>query len=289
MFTPFAIAFVLTIAPTETPDVTNSIPNYGMRGAPQSEDGLPSFDDVGDGYEAVVSSVGDQGGMYTLYRDEDKLLIELAPDYEGKPILIAYTVSSGIGEAGVQIGDMYGYWTRIHDQLVLVQPNLEVKTTGDSQSQSGYDRVFTDRVVLDIPIISDGPNGGPVINGTQLFLNGSSKFFGAQTRGARTDLAKLIKAKSFPSNVELTFELPLSGGQFGTLSYSIRTVEQDTGYQPRVADHRIGYFSTTYKDIGDASNDDPWVRYVNRWHLEKKHPQYKISKPKKQHKHNHIT
>ena len=150
-------------------------PSFGM-GMPR-EGGLPPFDQVSDGFETVVSSVGGEGSMYTLYRDDsDHLLIELSPEYEGLPILIAYTVSSGIGESGVQVGDMYGYWTRIHDQLVLVQPNLEVKSTGDEQSQSGTARVFTDKIILDVPIISDGPNGGPVIDGTNLFLHNASNF-----------------------------------------------------------------------------------------------------------------
>jgi hypothetical protein len=280
MITHFAIAVTLALVPDNTPD-PQARPNFGMMGMEQAEDGLPPFEDIAEGFDAVISSVDGNEGLYTLYRDEDdQLLIELPPSFEGQPILIAYTVSSGIGYAGVQVGDVYGYWTRIHDQLVLVQPNLEVKTTGDSQSQSGYERVFTDRVVLDVPILTEGPNGGPVINGTGLFLHGASNFFGNQTRGARADLATLKNAKSFPTNVELTFDLPLSGGQFGSISYSIRTVEKDTGYEPRVADHRIGYFSTTYKDIGDASSDDPWVRYVNRWHLEKADPTLKMSPPK---------
>ena len=250
-------------------------------GNSSADEGLPPFDQVADGFDTVISSIDGTSGMYTLYRDsDDRLLIEIAPNYEGQPILIAYTISSGIGEAGVQIGDMYGFWTRIKDQLVLVQPNLEIKSTGDSQSQSGYDRVFTNRVILDVPIVTEGPNGGPVIDGTNLFLHGATNFFGSQARGARTDLAVLKNAKSFPSNVELSFELPLSAGQFGTLSYSIRTVEQDTGYEPRIADHRIGYFNTTFKDIGDAANDDPWVRYVTRWHLEKADPSLRMSPPK---------
>ena len=280
MITHFAIAVTLALVPDNTAD-PQARPNFGMVGMEQAEDGLPTFENVAEGHEAVISSVDGNSGMYTLYRDEDDhLLIEIAPDYDGKPILIAYTISSGIGQAGVQIGDVYGYWIRIHDQLVLVQPNLEIKSTGDEQSQSGYDRVFTNRVVLDVPILSEGPNGGPVIDGTNLFLRGSSNFFGGQTRGARTDLATLKNAKSFPANVELTFELPLAGGQFGTLSYSIRTVEQDTGYEPRISDHRIGYFNTTFKDIGDASSDNPWVRYVTRWHLEKADPNLKMSPPK---------
>ena len=280
MFITFAIALTLTIAPEATTADPAARPNFGM-GMPQSEEGLPPFEKVSEGHEIVISSLDGKSGMYALYRDEDDhVLIELSSDFEGKPILIAYTVSSGIGMSGVQLGDVYGYWTRIHDQLVLVQPNLEIKSTGDEQSQSGTARVFTDRVILDVPIVSEGPNGGPVIDGTNLFLDGASHFFGGQARGARTDLATLANAKSFPQNVEISYKLPLSGGQFGTLSYSIRTVEQDTGYEPRIADHRIGYFNTTFKDIGDASNDDPWVRYVTRWHLEKADPSLKMSPPK---------
>jgi len=274
------IALAVSMVPDAEYEDSTLRPSFDM-GMPQSDDGLPPFDQVADGYETVISSIDGNSGMYTLYRDEDDhLLIEVASNYEGQPVLIAYTISSGVSVSGVQLGDMYGYWTRIHDQLVLVQPNLEVKTTGDPQSQSGYERVFTDRVVLDVPIITEGPNGGPVIDGTKMFLNGASKFFGSEVFGARTDLAVLSNAKSFPSNVEISFELPLAGGQFGTISYSIRTVEQDTGYQPRIADHRIGYFSTTHKDIGDASSDDPWVRYVNRWHLEKADSNLKMSPPK---------
>ncbi len=285
MITTFAIALTLSLSPENatnaTPADSAARPNFGMMGNSSADEGLPPFDEVADGYDTVISSIDGNSGMYTLYRDsDDRLLIEIAPNYEGQPILIAYTISSGIGEAGVQIGDMYGFWTRIKDQLVLVQPNLEIKSTGDSQSQSGYDRVFTNRVILDVPIVTEGPNGGPVIDGTNLFLHGATNFFGSRARGARTDLAVLKNAKSFPSNVELSFELPLSGGQFGTLSYSIRTVEQDTGYEPRMADHRIGYFNTTFKDIGDAANDDPWVRYVTRWHLEKADPSLRMSPPK---------
>ncbi|HJN71167.1 MAG TPA: hypothetical protein QF528_01110, partial [Phycisphaerales bacterium] len=147
MFTIFAIALTLTITPETTPEITPEItpdlapaevdarPSFGT-GMGRSDDGLPPFENVSEGHDIVISTVDGKSGMYTLYRDEDDhLLIEVSPDYEGKPILIAYTVSSGIGESGVQLGDVYGYWTRIKDQLVLVQPNLEIKSTGDEQSQ----------------------------------------------------------------------------------------------------------------------------------------------------------
>ena len=227
---------------TMTPPVDSIAFPMGMVEPPEkTEDGLPPFDEVADGYEAVVSSVDGETGFYTLYRnDKDHLLIELPAGFDGQPILIAYTVASGIGQAGVQLGDMYVFWTRIHDQLVLVEPNLGTRNTGDSQSQQGYERVFTDKVILDVKILTEGPNGGPVFDGTSLFLNDASHFFGWQVSGAQTKLATLEKAKSFSSNIELAFKLQLRGGQFGTLSYSIRSIPEDSGYEPRISDHRIG-------------------------------------------------
>ncbi|MFM9067615.1 MAG: zinc-dependent metalloprotease, partial [Planctomycetota bacterium] len=50
--------------------------------------------------------------------------------------------------------------------------------------------------------------------------------------------------------------------------YSISRIPQ-TGYQPRLADDRVGYFLTAVKDFSKTSDRDPFVRYINRWHLER--------------------
>jgi hypothetical protein len=47
-----------------------------------------------------------------------------------------------------------------------------------------------------------------------------------------------------------------------------------------LADTRIGYFTTSYNDLGKYSEPDTWVRYINRWHLEKADPSLKLSPPK---------
>ncbi len=62
--------------------------------------------------------------------------------------------------------------------------------------------------------------------------------------------------------------------------YSIAKLP-DAPMQPRVADARIGYFTT---DVFDFTTDDrrvPIVHYVNRWRLEKKDPAAALSEPKK--------
>ncbi|MBT5584326.1 MAG: DUF5117 domain-containing protein [Phycisphaerae bacterium] len=245
---------------------------------------FPKYDTViKSNYNKVVSTVDGKPGMYTLYVDKKTggVLAELPRNYAKQNIFFAYTISGGIPQAGVQAGDMYAHWKKFGKRLALIQPNYAVRSTGDKQSRAGTKRVFTDTVILDVPIKTIGPGGGPVIDLTDLLVKQSSKFFGSATSGANTRLATVEKAKAFPKNIELAFGIPLRGGKLGTLAYSIAEIPENTGYKPRVADERIGYFTTAHRDIGDASVENPWKRYVNRWDLKKADPKLKMSPPKK--------
>ena len=54
---------------------------------------LPPFEQVSDGYEPVISSIDGTPGMYSIFVNEDEnVLMELGPGFEGQPILIAYTI-----------------------------------------------------------------------------------------------------------------------------------------------------------------------------------------------------
>jgi len=252
-------------------------------GSGSSKDNFPPFEGVSKGYTEVFSNLDGKPGMYTLFVDKknNRVLAELPRTFNRQNVFIAYTVSSGIGNAGVQTGDLYGKWQRIGSRLALIEPNYDTRTTGDPQSKAGHKRVFTDRVILDVPIVSMGPKGGPVISLSDLFGKGSGNFFGRATAGANTRLMTVEKAKAFPKNVELAFKMPLNGGQFGEIAYSIAEIPENTGYKPRQADERIGYFTTAHMDIGDSSDDQPWVRYVNRWDLQKADSKLQLSPPKK--------
>ena len=254
-----------------------------MAGSGSSKSDFPDFKSVTKDYTEVVSTADGQSGMYNLFVNEKtgKVLAELPRNFERQKIFLAYTIAGGVDESGVQFGDMYAYWKKFGKRLALIQPNFSVRSTGDTQSKAGHKRVHTDRVILDVPILSMGPKGGPVIDLTSLMVNQSTKFFGGATGGANTKLAKIAKAKTFPNNVELAFEMPLRGGKFGTIYYSIAEIPENTGYKPREADERLGYFVTSHRDIGDASDETPWKRYINRWHLEKADPSLKLSPPKK--------
>ena len=50
--------------------------------------------------------------------------------------------------------------------------------------------------------------------------------------------------------------------------------------KPRKADDRVGYFTTSFLDLGKYKMGETKVRYINRWHLEKADPALKVSPPK---------
>jgi hypothetical protein len=110
-----------------------------------------------------------------------------------------------------------------------------------------------------------------------LLVGQAEKFFGPMVSGARKQLATLKTAKAFPHNLEVAFEIPMRDGTLKTLHYSISEIVPNSAYKPRRADERVGYFTTTYADLGQYQTEDTHVRYINRWHLEKADPKLKVS------------
>ncbi|QDV55132.1 zinc-dependent metalloprotease [Rosistilla oblonga] len=245
---------------------------------------LPAFDKVSEGYKKLTSS--DQQSDKTLFniwtREKDgQMLAELPKAFAGKRYFIALTVGSGDRYAGLQSGDMVVQWRQYDERLALVLPNLEVTAKGEAEASASVKRLFTDRVLLDVPILAKGPSGGPVIDMDNLLISNASSFFGNQVRITKSRIYKIEQAKVFPENVELAYEIVGSRGQLQTIHYSFSEVPATSnGFKPRKADERVGYFTTAFTDLSKYTDDETRVRYINRWHLEKRDPKLQLSPPK---------
>lgn len=258
----------------------------------------PPFEQVSKGYTKVISTTDEQPSLYTLYKREKdgQMLAELPRDFTHQKYFIALTIASGELFAGLQFNDLYVYWRQYDRKLALCTPNIEIRSTGDQESKDSIKRIFTDRVLVEVPIVTMGPNGGPVVDLDELFVARAPVFFQGEAAGINPSLSKIVKAKAFPKNIEVGFEAPVGGGrssmfgmmggggggsgQLRTFHYSVSVITEDPTYKPRVADTRIGYFTTSYSDLGKYTEPDTWVRYINRWHLEKADPSLKLSPPK---------
>lgn len=253
----------------------------GAAGGGRSAGDLPDWKDVSAGYTKIVSTT-DGDSLFGLWinRKENKLLAEMPRGYESQKQFFAMTVAGGEIFAGLQAGDLYCYWKRIGNTLALISPQISVRSSGDQESRDSVEMIFTDQLILDVPIVATGPSGQPVIDLNGLLLGNATKFFGGSAAGARSNLAEVTSAKAFPENIEVAFKVPVGGGTIKTLHYSISRMEGSRGYKPRKADERVGYFTTSYRDLGKFDRKDVNVRYINRWHLEKADPKLKMSPPK---------
>jgi len=245
---------------------------------------LPSFDKVSEGFEPIaVSDQQKDKGLFNVWQKEKEaqLIGELPKNFAGKNYFLALTVGSGDEYAGLQSGDWVIQWRRYGDRLAVISPNLAIRATGDAESKASVKRLFTDQVLLDLPILAIGPNGGPVIDLDALLVGNASRFFGPSVRITNSRIQKIDSAKVFPENVEIAFEIVGNGGKLQSIHYSFSEVPSaNNGFKARVADERIGYFVTSFADLSKYEDDDTRVRYINRWNLQKRDSKLKLSPPK---------
>ena len=238
---------------------------------------FPALEKVTKGFTEVKPKDGSKPYM-RLWKDSKagKLLAELPKDYEKSRQFIAPTVAGGEQFAGLQSDAFYVYWKRYGKRVALVKENLAIKGS-DTESKSSVKRLFTDRVLLSLPILAKS-KAGPVIDLNQLLVGNASTFLPVR---AQSSLVSIKKAKVFESNIEVAFEMPTSGGTLKTLHYSISPIKGSKDYKPRKADERIGYFTTSYSDYGKYKDDEINIHYINRWNIQKRDKELRLSPPKK--------
>jgi len=257
----------------------NSSEESKVADAPKPE--FPPLNKVIEGFTEVKVQDG-ATPFFRLWKNNDgRILAELPANFSAPTTrhFIAPTVSGGEQFAGLQSGDYYVYWKKYGKQLALLQENLSIKGS-DEESKSSVKRIFTDQVMVSVPILAMERGKGPVIDLNYLLVSNANVFLGAGYR-PQSNLVDIKKVKVFPSNIEIAYEVPMANGQLKTLHYSISKIEGSANYKPRKADQRIGYFTTSYSDFGKYDRDGTKVNYINRWHIEKRDPSLKLSPPKR--------
>ncbi|MBW4689535.1 MAG: zinc-dependent metalloprotease [Komarekiella atlantica HA4396-MV6] len=281
----------------KTPDKPNEKPNSSTK--PPKKDDLEPFDEV-------VKDTKKSGGLFTLYRNQEKnkIYLEVKPEQLNKNYLATATLESGIGERGIYSGmplqDFLFYFQRVGKNLHFVVRNVNFRTRdGDPQARS-LARSFSDSVLYTITIKSIHPERKTIlIDLGDLLLTDLAGLSVNLGLPGSTDKSYFGTAKVFPQNLEiesvLNFSssgkssenemrnftaLPDNRGFTLRVHYSLSQLP-DKSYRPRLADERVGYFITAYQDLSKDDRGDPFVRYINRWDLEKQDPKAAISPPKK--------
>ncbi|HEY9830360.1 MAG TPA: DUF5117 domain-containing protein, partial [Stenomitos sp.] len=262
-----------------------------------------------ESFDKLVADTDKLEGLFNLYHNQEtnKIYLEVKPQQLNKNYLATVTMESGIGErglySGVPLQTWLFYFRRMNNNLHFVVRNVNFRTEpGDPQVRS-LDRSFSDSVLYSLPIKSIHPTQETIlIDLGDLMLTdipGLTPYLEESLKGNyQLDASKSYfgTSKAFPANVEIEsiYGFSLSSGSGDNLPtlpdnraltlrvrYSLSQLEPNNSYRPRLADERVGYFLTTYQDFSNPKRRDSFVRYINRWHLEKQDPKAPLSPPKK--------
>ena len=114
---------------------------------------LPKWEDVSKEFEKVVTTPDGQS-LFALYakRKDDQALAELPRGWEKMKFLLAATPSGGVIFSGLQGPARYAFFRQFGNRLALVEPQLDVRSTGEQTSKDSVRRIFTDNVIIEVPI-----------------------------------------------------------------------------------------------------------------------------------------
>jgi hypothetical protein len=244
-------------------------------------------------------------GLLTLYTKQEEVLLEVPKDRLDKPMLAILSLSQGIGTdfvyGGLPIDDIMFEFHRDEDHIQLRRLSVNFRAGDDAALQKTLDLTFSKSILENFAIKAEkGDN--VVIDVREFFLSdiaGMSMWLGgALNQPMRADTKKgyFGSIKNYPTNTEIDTRLTYAAGRPETLwipsvpdsraiqvgvAWSIRELPAEP-MMPRIADDRVGYFTTSHKDFTKEKDETFFTHYANRWRLEKKDPAAAVSEPKQQ-------
>jgi hypothetical protein len=242
-------------------------------------------------------------GLLTLYTKQEEMLLSIPKSQMDKPMLAILSISRGIGSdfvyGGLPIDDIMFDFHRNEDHIQMRRLSTNFTAGDDKALQNAVNLTFCESIIESFPIRSE--RGDDVlVDVSDFFLSdvsNMSTYLGfALGQPVRLDSKKgyLASLANFPTNTEIDTRLTYAPGrpemlglpnvpdaraiQLG-VAWSIRQLPAEP-MMPRIADDRVGYFTTSHKDFSRQNEESFFVHYANKWRLEKKDPSAAVSEPK---------
>lgn len=263
-------------------------------------------EDEGTKFEEVVEDCTVIEGLFNLYHKEEdgSVYLEILPDQFDRIYLCSITREAGDGtylDSGAMAGSFPFVFHRVGKRVQWLHKNVYFQAKNDPDFARAIERGVSHSLMAsgEVEGLPHEERGSVLVKLSDYLMKDlagigyvMSEWFKAGYSFDKDD-SYFSKFKSFPENTEVEVTMHFKSGKpnqdggatmpdtrsfFTRYHYSWSTLPE-TGYMPRIADDRVGYFTTMYQDYSDMSLDSPYVRYINRWHLKKKNPSAKVSEP----------
>jgi len=301
--TSLALVLAVSLAPVLAGAQTITLPN-GMtvevpqEGAPPKPGALRKYADV------ITKDAVTQSGMFKVHRIDDRLLFEIPPAMMGREFLWQTEIAElpqGAGYPGTAAGTRVITFSRRNNKIYMRNVDFSMRTEAGGARKEEIDENSIKPIIMSFDVLTENGDKSAVIDVTGLFTSDPADFSvrGALgVAGADPSRSYVDRVKAFSDNIEVRSFLTFMGGggqlnPFGppqptsgasalsaTIHYSI-IVLPEKPMMGRLKDSRIGYFTTGFTEYGSKLNRPVERQYINRFRLEKKHPELAVSDPVK--------
>jgi hypothetical protein len=261
-------------------------------------------------YDRVITKEAKtQAGIFKVHQVGNTYYYEIPKSELGKDFLFVTQIARntiGAGYGGRMVSDLVVRWEQRENRILLRKVSYEIVADPKSEIARAVEAANTPAILMAFNIASFSPEGSPVIDIGRLFSTDVPEMSGRNTvrgRGMDAQRSFIDTITAFPTNIEVeatqTYTNPVDqaqGGQGGgrggggqamragsgtvTVHFSmIKLPEQPM--MPRLADNRVGYFTTSTMDFSRPEHRAERRSFIARWRLEKKDPSAAVSEPVK--------
>ena len=253
-------------------------------------------------FKEIVKDYQKIEGLFTLYwnKEKNKAYVSILPDQLEQIYLAGLTRQSGDAyylDGSSMLNEYPFMFQQVGECIQFINVNVKFRVDEKSPFRRSVENHISHSIMSSTKIESKPhPKTGAILADIgNLFIYDieqiTRKSQGIYSFDKKDSYFKELK--SFTHNTEIEIALHFKGKK-GRYIYTLPSSTSvlvkyhvslsaipETDYQPRLADDRVGHFVTIYQDYTDVRKDSPYIRYVNRWNLEKQDPQAKVSEPKK--------
>ena len=259
-------------------------------------------------------------GLFTFYKTEDKVLLEIQPDQFDKMHMLSLTCESGLGEGGFY-ADSYCGETPIvfHKEgknVQVILKNTRFSAPDHSPMARAVAHSFTDSILgsakreslpqperkselidlgsillADVPMMAYQLNDVFRVGYHYDVKNSNFGMLKAFERNVEIETINHFAAEQPPLSPILPPGVPpppmppqpRNVPDIRSMLFHFRYSISELpgpGFRPRLADDRVGHFFTQVEDYDSDRNFESSRRYIHRWRLEKQDPSAPLSPPK---------
>lgn len=268
-------------------------------------------------FAEVIKGATRSDGYLPVWRKDDQVWLEIAPERLGQLMLMTANVTNSVGERGLYAGQMAQdaavELRQVGKSLQVVARNMAFRASGDPAMARTVAQSFSDSLLAAAPVASAPHPEHKAVLVDASFLKADLVGYGTALERAFRLPYSLDRANSYfdavratPRSTALTTQLhfatpripappagPVPPGAMqprpptatpdprsffvGVIVNFAALPEQPM--RPRRADPRVGYFTESYLDLGNDLSPNPRIHVVRRWRLEKKDPAAELSEP----------